>query len=303
MKVLPLEIHRKADFINYCKKYRNEQDNSYLYDDDLKEFTPDENNPTYILIDQDNSIVGAVSLLWNQEYRKSLRSRFRIYHSTIKTIEAYGCLLHAVMNKFKKTREVFLFINEDKILERNILEKLGFSTQRYAWLLRRFDQHTVLPIFPEGYAVKPFSKGNDEEAWCNISNKAFSIFNWHTDITPDSVKVDETSDFYIKDGMLMLWNGDTPVGIVTVGKDPYEGVAEIGPIAIMPEYQGKGLGRNLLRAALKISETAGFTTAVLSVNGENKRAADLYLSEGFQKESLMICYSKNLENISSIYLK
>jgi mycothiol synthase len=302
MKVLPLEIHRKTDFISFCKKHRNEQDDSYLYDDDLNEFTPDDNNPTYILIDQDNSIVGAASMLLSQGYRKSLKSRFRIFHSTIKTIEAYKSMLDAVMNKLKYIREVFLFINEDNIIMRSILEELGFSTQRYAWLLRRSNQYTAPPFFPDCYTMKPFIKGKDEEAWCNISNKAFSIFNWHTDITPDSVKVDEASDFYIKDGMLMLWNGDTPVGIVTVGKDPYEGVVEIGPIAIIPEFQGMGLGRNLLRAALKIGEAAGFTTAVLSVNGENKRAADLYLSEGFQKESLMICYSKYLENISNIYL-
>lgn len=294
MRILPLEINRKQEFIDYCVTYRSEHDASNLYDEDLKCFVPNENNPTYILRDDNDIIVGAVSLLLSPEARKKGTSRFRIFHSTITTTEAYKMLIDAISKHVDGINNIFLFIPEEKTSTRDILEELGFCIQRFAWILTRKNENVLPPNFPNDYVVKPLRRGKDEEAWCNISNAAFSIFSWHVDITTESVLFDEASDTYIKDGILMLWHDQEPIGILRVEKDPDDNILEIGPIAILPAYQGKGLGRSLLRFGLEVGLKNGFKSAALSVNGENKKAADLYLSEGFEKEALIYCYEKSL---------
>lgn len=294
MKAITLENTRRNDFINYCVKYRFEHDSSFLYDDDLNDFMPGKENPTCILIDNNDNVIGAASLLLASQYKNKHRSRFRIFHSSVTTLEAYKLLLDTVIKDLDGIEDIFLFIPENKSDAGDILKKLDFSIQRYAWSLIRSNEDIPQPVFPDGYTVKPFRKGKDEIAWCNINNAAFSIFSWHTDITPERVKFDEAYDTYIYNGALMLWKDEEPIGIICVEKDPEDGMSEIGPIAILPQYQGKGLGRNLLRAGLEAGRSAGLPASVLSVNGDNEKAAALYFSEGFKKETLMICYNKKL---------
>ena len=63
MRVEPLNRERSADFVRYCLKHRNEVDESFLYDEDLNSFRPDEENPTYILLDAQGELVGVASLI------------------------------------------------------------------------------------------------------------------------------------------------------------------------------------------------------------------------------------------------
>ena len=69
----------------------------------------------------------------------------------------------------------------------------------------------------------------------------------------------------------------------------------IGPLAILPEYQGKGLGRQLLRASLQFAKENSYKRTILSVNGENERAQALYIQEGFKQVEGVTCYQFELE--------
>ncbi len=95
-------------------------------------------------------------------------------------------------------------------------------------------------------------------------------------------------------GLYLLWDGEVPIGILQIEAFSDENKAEIGPIAVLPRYQRMGLGRSLLRFGLNTAYAAEFETVELSVNGENDKAAALYKSEGFQQDTLMLCYAKNL---------
>jgi mycothiol synthase len=74
--------------------------------------------------------------------------------------------------------------------------------------------------------------------------------------------------------------------------DEYEKapIMNIGPVAVIPKYQGKGLGRILLRAALQFAKEKGYKGTILSVNGENERAQALYIQEGFKQVEAVVCY-------------
>lgn len=104
-----------------------------------------------------------------------------------------------------------------------------------------------------------------------------------TPITPEMVRKQLTSSEYIEGGSLFLMHNDNPVGIIRGADDNYEGesVMNIGPLAILPEYQGKGLGRQLLRAALNFAQRKKYKKVALSVNIDNERAKELYFREGF----------------------
>jgi mycothiol synthase len=69
----------------------------------------------------------------------------------------------------------------------------------------------------------------------------------------------------------------------------------IGPLAIIPEYQGKGLGRILLRASLRFAREKSYKRTILCVNAENERAKALYNQEGFRQVEAVACYVYNLK--------
>ncbi len=283
------------EFIEYCKAHRREHDESYLDDVSLNEFVPDEDNPTYLLRGDTGELLGTASLMLGGSYRKNKRGRFRILHAQARSFQAYSALLNAILKDLAGIESIYLFLPEERTDVCDILKQLEFLIERYAWVLTRNGETPVPPhTFPEGYRMEHLRTGMDEQRWCNISNSAFSVFSWHTELTPKMVKASEESYEKLGGGLYMLWDRETPIGILQVEAFMDEKRAEIGPIAVLPQYQGMGLGRNLLRFGLNTAYSMGFETVELSVNGENDKAAALYKSEGFEQDTLMLCYAKAL---------
>lgn len=63
--------------------------------------------------------------------------------------------------------------------------------------------------------------------------------------------------------------------------NPNESIGEIISIYLLPEYIGKGFGRELFRAAVSALEGMGFRDIVLWVLEENARARAFYERNGF----------------------
>lgn len=283
------------EFIAYCKAHRREHDESFLENDLLSEFMPDADNPSYLLRGDGGEVLGAASLMLGGSFRKNKKGRFRILHAETTSFDAYAALLEATVAGLSGIETVYLFLPEERADVGDILIRLGFAIDRYAWVLSRSSELPVpAPVFPRGYRVERLRAEIDEQQWCNVNNSAFAGFSWHTELTPEMVRASVESQAKLDGGMLMLWDGATPAGLVQIESFSDENKAEIGPIAVLPQYQGMGLGRNLLRFGLRAAYAAGFATAELSVNGDNDKAAALYLSEGFQKDTLMLCYAKRL---------
>lgn len=56
----------------------------------------------------------------------------------------------------------------------------------------------------------------------------------------------------------------------------------IGNVAVLPEYQGKGIGSQLLARAEEKAREQGFGKIALTVDVENERARSLYARTGFE---------------------
>lgn len=297
MKIEALKNDRIADFIKYCKKHRMELDDSFLYDEDLRDFEPNDENPTYIVTDRQGDLVGAISLMIDDYNKRGRKTRFRIFHSEIENIECYSMMMQAVLKHTEGLDKAFLFVPVvNKKLE-ELIEGLEFTVERYSFVLVREDVEVPASGLPEDYTIRSFRSGKDEEIWCEVRNAGFAnLQGSETPITPGMVRKMMADEDNVEGGSMILYHGYQPVGVIRGSDDEYENspIMNIGPIAIIPEYQGKGLGRCLLRVSLTFAKERSYDRTILCVNADNERAKSLYIQEGFKQVEAVTCYTYNL---------
>ncbi len=300
MQVKALKNERIGDFVEYCKRHRMEIDDSFLYDEDLRDFKPNDENPTYIVTNQQEEIKATASLIIDEHNRRGRKARFRIFHSEIEDVECYKLLMHAILKHTEGLDRIFVFIpTENKKLIESI-EELNFTVERYSFLLVREGSEVSEVKLPEGYSIRPLILGEDEETWCKVRNASFAnLKGSETPITPENVAKMISSDDNIEGGSMILYHNERPVGVIRCTNDEYEElpIMNIGPLAIIPEYQGKGLGRLLLRTSLKFAKEKSYDRAILCVNAENERAKSLYIQEGFEQIEAVICYEYKVNSL------
>jgi mycothiol synthase len=205
--------------------------------------------------------------------------------------------MQAILKHTEGLDRLFVFVPLANRSQTEMVQGLGFYVERYAFEFARPDLDVPDVAFPEGYEVRSFVPGKDEEAWCEVRNAAFATLRGsETPVTPAMVADMASRESSLGGEMLILFHGDRPIGVVRCTPDEHEGLPamEIGPLAIIPEYQGRGLGRSLLRTALKIAKEGGYSQTVLSVNAENERAKSLYIQEGFREIEAVACYAYSL---------
>jgi GNAT superfamily N-acetyltransferase len=87
----------------------------------------------------------------------------------------------------------------------------------------------------------------------------------------------------IKEASLLMRYKETPIGLIEV-IHTNQGELTMGwimDVALLPEYQGMGLGKHLIKHSMKQLVKAGYTAAGLAVTLSNKNAHQLYESLGF----------------------
>ena len=297
MKIEALKDEKMEDFIMYCKKHRMEIDDSFLYDEDLKDFKIGEENPTYIVTDYQGKLIATISLIVDDYARRDKKARFRIFHSEIEDISIYNMLMKAILNHTKGLDKVSLFVPAVNKKLIGFIERLNFAIERYSFILVRDDMKIPELNLPQGYEIRPFQPGKDEKTWCDVRNAGFAkLQGSEAPINSETITKMISSDDNIEGGMMILYHKDKPVGIVRGSTDEYEDlpIMNIGPLAIIPKYQGKGLGRILLRASLNFAKERAYNRTILCVNAENERARALYFQEGFKQVEKVICYKYDL---------
>ncbi|MEM3676059.1 MAG: ribosomal protein S18-alanine N-acetyltransferase [Thermoplasmataceae archaeon] len=79
----------------------------------------------------------------------------------------------------------------------------------------------------------------------------------------------------------VLLDGDKVVGYVSaIPLD--ESSADIESIAVDPNYQGQGYGRELMKIIEEEMKKRGFSVSVLEVRDKNEKALKFYLSNGYR---------------------
>ncbi|MCO1340138.1 ribosomal-protein-alanine N-acetyltransferase [Kocuria polaris] len=60
-------------------------------------------------------------------------------------------------------------------------------------------------------------------------------------------------------------------------------IADVQTIAVVPEYEGRGIGTALLEAMIREARTRGAENVMLEVREDNPRAQQLYARHGFEQ--------------------
>lgn len=136
---------------------------------------------------------------------------------------------------------------------------------------------------PRGFGLNRYEPG-DERAWYRIHRLA----DHHEPVTPELFARRFGSDsamLHARQLYLVAPSGQL-IGTATAwqGEDPRNPGAIIGRVhyvAIIPEFQGRGLAKPLMTAVLERLKELGHSTAYLATASERLPAINLYLRFGF----------------------
>ncbi len=102
------------------------------------------------------------------------------------------------------------------------------------------------------------------------------MLNWMYDLELLKKQINGSHSFYLAE-----WE-QKPIGFLGMEHHhPDNGVAKIHKIYILPDHQGKGVGKILLDHAIDIARTKGMSAIMLNVNRFNK-AVDFYAKHQFK---------------------
>ena len=133
-------------------------------------------------------------------------------------------------------------------------------------------------------AVRPFRPGHDDERWLEVNNRAFDSHpeqgGWDLETLAEHLR----EPWFDPAGFLLHQRGGRLAGFcwtkVHLDHDPPLG--ELYVVAVDPDFQGEGLGRELAVAGLRwLHRERGLTRALLYVDAANRRAVAVYEDLGF----------------------
>lgn len=191
----------------------------------------------------------------------------------------FGRLFHLAMEDVKSNGYKKILLNAPAGSDAAVffLNKQGaeyaFSEHQMEW------RHT--PLEETDDILLRQATVEDFEVSVRLSVTAFGL-------DEDDARAMESQRFADHMDMLMIDVNEETVGKLRVSRE--EGQAWIYGFSILPEYQGRGIGRKALRQVVKEQSSAGYTVH-LEVETKNENALRLYESVGFQSVHVQEYYN------------
>ena len=175
------------------------------------------------------------------------------------------------------------------------------------------DADAVDPVLPQGFSVRPFEPGRDDETWVALNAAAFARHPEQGRLTVADLHERMAQPWFDPAGLLLVvedatrqvvafhWTkvdvgsdtgrahgSDTSAARSGTGLGPTasangvrEGVGEVYVVGVDPAHQGRGLGGPVTRLGLAHLARAGLREVELYVDGDNTAARRTYERLGF----------------------
>lgn len=133
--------------------------------------------------------------------------------------------------------------------------------------------------------TRPFRKGADEEVYVRIFNAAFSDYDDMRSVTLEDARTIANAPSFNLDGLLFgEWDGQV-AGMVQaqVDKQREEKKGFIQNLAVLPEFRGKGIAKELLKTAIGVLRENGMKIASAWAQTDRLACIRLYESFGFNR--------------------
>jgi mycothiol synthase len=176
-------------------------------------------------------------------------------------------------------------------------DRLGFETVRELYVLRR-DAGTAPPLaeaaWPDGFAVRTFRPGQDDEAWLALNARAFADHPEQGRWTRDDLAERLAQPWFDPDGFFLVIDiaADRPAGFhwtkVHPGPPPH---GEVYVVGVDPDYQGTKLGKLLTIIGVRHLHGRGLDQVILYVDGANAAARTMYERLGFAEASVDVQFA------------
>lgn len=156
---------------------------------------------------------------------------------------------------------------------------------------------------PDGFAVRPFHVGKDEEAWLAVNARAFAHHAEQGRTTLADLRDRQQEPWFDPQGFLLVEDRQQldPAGEPRLAafhwtkvEPPQSGgtvTGEVYVVGVDPDYQGRGLGRAVTLLGLQHLRAVSTDVAKLYVDGDNAAAIATYSHLGFERSAVDVMYA------------
>jgi mycothiol synthase len=188
--------------------------------------------------------------------------------------------------------ELFMGSVPDAPAGEAFLRATGFTFHSTVWDLELPPDRAVpAPVFPDDVVARPFDRSRDITTLAPLVNAAFANHPTPMVMEEEMVRASLDDPNVLDEDAILLEDSATgeTVGLCLIDVHRVDGrvastSGEIGILGVRPDRQGRGLGRELLRAGVAYVREAGLPNVSLAVNSRNDGALGLYESEGFVRD-------------------
>lgn len=129
-------------------------------------------------------------------------------------------------------------------------------------------------------------KRGDLKTLVNLEKRSFPIGPYDYNMLKVSYKLSK--------GMSIVMEESGKIVGYAIGIELDETQCDVESIAIDPDYQGRGMGRQLLQALEDIMRSRGYKRSVLEVREKNVSAIKLYLRAGYRQSEFLENYYEEI---------
>ncbi|MDX1417288.1 MAG: GNAT family N-acetyltransferase [Candidatus Promineifilaceae bacterium] len=203
-----------------------------------------------------------------------------------------GSLLSGLITELRETgtRQITYHVQSLDVPAAQFLLHNDFFVEHEEWLMVREAQPIRMDMRSKNkFATKTYPRGTAVPLFRHIYKQSFSGLPWDQPFAEDEVSdlLDSAED------LLFLTHEAETVGVAWIRAN-VDGTGVIEPLAIIPAFQNRGLGRALLTSAINVLARRNVKRIEIGAWRDNKRAIHLYQSLGFRRHKTITYLAYNL---------